>query len=300
MTDNLYSLESEFWQIGILPKTGASVAFGRVKQNTQWVDILRPTSPDDYDNASNCASFMLIPYSNRIKDAKFTFQGQDYQLRVNNQEGSASHGDVRKRAWTVTSVTNNRLEVQFDTQTYDDINFPFDFRVQAVFQVDQRDFVMEIILTNTDDQPFPAGFGHHPYFVRTDDVRIEIPCDQMFELTDFLATAPPVPIAQHLDFRTLRGLESEEINDLLTGRNTEKPIRLVYPSHQLEVDLYADDVFKHAILFTPQNKPFYALEPVTNTNDGFNLYEQGVEDTGVFVLYPGESKRGIFIMRYKR
>jgi len=34
--------------------------------------------------------------------------------------------------------------------------------------------------------------------------------------------------------------------------------------------------------------PFFALEPVTNANDGFNLYANGDVNCGVVILEPGE------------
>src|SRR5262245_33175971 len=110
MTHDLRILENEFWQVGILPETGASIAFGRVRRGDTWVDVMRPTAPTDYGNSSNCASFIMIPWSNRIRDGKMRFNDVDYQLQVNSGDGTAIHGDVRKRAWKVdqadaTSIT---------------------------------------------------------------------------------------------------------------------------------------------------------------------------------------------------
>ena len=63
-------LENEYWQVGILPETGASIAFGRVRRDDTWVDVMRPTDLADYDNPSQCASFVLMPWSNRIRDLR--------------------------------------------------------------------------------------------------------------------------------------------------------------------------------------------------------------------------------------
>jgi len=44
-------------------------------------------------------------------------------------------------------------------------------------------------------------------------------------------------------------------------------------------------------------KPYFAIEPVTNANDGFNLYDKGIPGSGVFVLEPGEEKQGAYVFQ---
>ena len=158
---------------------------------------------------------------------------------------------------------------------------------------------MELSIKNTDSQPFPAGIGHHPYFVRQingEEAQVEIPADKLFELRDKMADSAPVPITPELDFRAARELGDVEIDALLTGVANNKPIRLFHPQQGIAVALESGDIFKHVILFAPPGKPFYAVEPVSNANDGFNLYESGIEGSGVFVLNPGEETNGVFVM----
>ena len=70
----LHVIENESWQVGILPDAGASVAFGRVKRDGRWLDFMRPTPETSYRDPSACASYVLIPWSNRIRDGHFRFQ----------------------------------------------------------------------------------------------------------------------------------------------------------------------------------------------------------------------------------
>ena len=106
MPPTVHLLENDYWQIGILPETGASVAFGRVRQDGKWHDVLRPTDTADYDNPSKCASFVLIPWSNRIRDARFRFRGVEHQLKPSSGDGTASHGDTRRRIWQRAAQEN--------------------------------------------------------------------------------------------------------------------------------------------------------------------------------------------------
>lgn len=296
----LHTLENESWQVGVLPETGASIAFGRIKRGRGWLDFMRPAAPADYGNASLCASFPLIPWSNRLRAARFRFNEVDYQLEANTPEGTAIHGVVRKLPWKVDSANSPRIRLTFRSTDYEKINFPFRFSAAVEYHLEGSAFVIGTTLRNEDTQAMPGGFGHHPYFVRglgsgDNGVALEIPCDQRWELVDKMAEAPPVPItSKHLQFQHLRPLEpekyAEDTDDVLTHRQDDQPVRIVYSKTNTEILFYSDALFKHLILFAPKGKAFFAVEPVTNTNDGFNLYAQGMANTGVFVLQPGEEQ----------
>lgn len=298
MTAIVQVIENDLWQVGILPETGASTAFGRIKHNGQWIDVFRPSSPADYDNSSNCASFLLVPWSNRIRDGRFSFNGETIQLEA-RADGTAMHGVVRNLPWVIESQGADHIQLSFDSRNHDHLNFPFAFQSIATFRLDGAKFVMDLSLKNTDSRPYPAGMGHHPYFVRTingDEVQLEVPCDKMFDLKDKMSYAEPVPVNDHLDFRQAKPLGSTEIDNLLTGTDHNRPIRLIYPQNGFELDMLSDDIFKHVIVYAPEGMPFYAVEPVTNANDGFNLYANGIEGSGVFVLQPDEVVNGSFVI----
>jgi len=292
----LHTLQNAHWQTGVLPETGASLAFGRIRYSGNWIDILRPTAEADYGNSSKSSSFIMLPWANRIKDAKFNFQGNEYQLEATPDDGTARHGDVRKRAWTVVDSSETHLRLSISVP---DGNFPFAFSAQVEYRLDDADFIWTLSLKNEADQAIPGGFGFHPYFVRTDGdntSQIQIPCAKYFELTDFMATAAPVPINDQLDYRDLRPIDDENYNELLTGRISDQPIRIVYPVWNQEIQMYADDLYEHILLFTP-DEPSFAIEPQTNASDGVNLYAQGIDGSGIFVLEAGEEKQASVTLR---
>lgn len=55
----------------VLPELGASVLNLRAASGRP---VLRPVAVEDVQTSSQCASFVLLPYSNRIRDARFTFE----------------------------------------------------------------------------------------------------------------------------------------------------------------------------------------------------------------------------------
>ncbi len=296
MTPLLHTLENDFWQVGILPETGASIAFARVRKDGAWVDVMRPTSEADYGNSSNCASFIMLPWCNRIKDGLLRFEGQTHQLRTTKDDGTARHGDVRGRAWQVIEATATSIRMSLHSNDFPDMNWPFRFSAAAEYLLLENSFTWILTLKNEDERPFPAGFGHHPYFVKpegTHSPQVQIPCDHQFELVDYLAVAPPVPVRSELDFREARSLDGLVLNDLLTGKIRNKHTELRYPGKNIGLMMQSSDIFEHILIFAPEGKPFFAVEPMSNASDGFNLFADGVPGSGVFVLQPGEERIGM-------
>jgi aldose 1-epimerase len=54
---------------------------------------------------------------------------------------------------------------------------------------------------------------------------------------------------------------------------------------------------RHLVIYVPPGEDFFCVEPVSHVNDGFNLLERGVADTGVRVLAPGQTLAGAVRLR---
>ncbi len=302
---NLHVIQNDSWQVGILPQTGGAVAFGRIAHNGGWLDLLRPTPEESYGTASACASCPLIPWSNRLRDARFRFRGHDYQLLVSHPDGTAIHGAARNFPWKIEAEDATSLTISYTSTDFGGVNFPFHFSTRQTFRLDGERFTLSTSVKNEDTVAFPAGFGHHPYFMRTlsspkDNVQLEIPCSQYFEVENCLPSAGPVPIESRVDFRKARSLGDVLIDDCLTARVDEQPIHITYPESGVRITMPFDPIYQNVVLFVPLNKPFFAVEPVTNANDGFNLYEKGIPGSAVFVLEPGTERRGDFSLIHEK
>ncbi len=290
---NVVALENEFWQVGILPETGASTAYGRVRVGEDWIDLMRPTAPEDYGNSSKAANFIMLPWCNRIRDGVLRFNGQTYQMRTEKDDGTARHGDVRKRVWQVESQSYRHVYLTITSADYADMNYPFKFSARAEYALEGRDFVWRLTLKNEDTRPMPGGFGFHPYFVRPEaEPKVMVPCEQQFNLVNYLAEGGPVLLTNRLNFQQPRALGNDEINDVLTGRVVDAPAFMQFPSANVGLLMRADPIYRHLLLYAPVGQPFFALEPMTNVNDGFNLLARGIDESGVFTLQPGESQAG--------
>lgn len=297
------ALTSSTWQVGILPRAAGAVAYARVLVDGAWRDLLRPTRATRLDSPASCASFPLIPWSNRVADARLTFGGRTWQLPRTSPDGTAMHGSVLPFAFTVLERTEDSIRLSLDSREVVGMGFPWAFRSEITYRVGDDGLVVTTTVENLDAEAFPAGFGHHPYFVRSlvpggGEPQLEIPATRGYALEAAMAVAEAGPVPVRADYSTLRPLGGRFVDDCLTGR-LPGPARIVYPGARadggdVEVRITADDVYSHWVVYVPVSRGYFAVEPATNANGGFALAERGVPGSGVFVLQPGESRTGSF------
>ena len=219
----LYHLENDYWQVGVLPGIGASLAYGRVRLEDRWAHVLRPTDVADFRNASATSAFLMLPWTNRIRDGRFTFRGETVQLREISDDGTARHGVARGRHWQVAYATEAFIRLKFNSAQHEALDFPWRFQAEAVYQLDGRDFIVTIKLSNSGDVAFPAGFGWHPLFRAREGVgrgRAELALsDELRAGTrDCPRSAAPQALPEDLDFRRGRALGGQTIDDVFSGR----------------------------------------------------------------------------------
>jgi aldose 1-epimerase len=282
-------------ELAVVPDAGASIAGLTALVHGTRVPILRPT-PDDAIaslNSSLFACFALVPWSNRLADARFAFAGRTHQLRANTPEGYAIHGDVRKRPWRVVAETASTLELAFASRDFGDVNFPFPFEVTLRYALDGATLAATIALTSRADEAMPAGMGFHPYYRRTlldDAEQVEIRATAPRAYRELVPVHPAVAIAPDQDFSRGRALGDQDFDTCFAGWDGKATI--TWPGSRVRAHVACDATLDHMILFAPPGKPFFALEPVSNANNGFNLAALGDPDAGVRVLAPGETLRG--------
>ena len=286
---DLITLENNYWNVVLAPSAGASVANCFIKHQNAWQPLMRETAKEviQKGNPSNYSSFTMAPFSNRLKEARFSFEGKDYQLRA-NADGNTQHGDVRSRAWEVMATDKTMLEARINSKDFPEFNFPFPFVLVVLYILEDDTFATHLRLTNTGSSAMPAGFGIHPYFNRFigEEVKLQFSAQDYYVTENLLPTGERKSVKDELDFSKPRVVAKQEINHVF--RNFEN-LHLHYPEFSLFFD--CDPVFEHLVVYTPPDGSL-AVEPVTNAADGFNLLAKGIEGTGVKVLQVGEVLEG--------
>ena len=257
------------------PEQGTSLHSFEIHREDTWLSLMPRIGDPACDLAA--ASFLMVPYSNRIANGAFAFAGRSYQLA--NAEQHAIHGDVRNRPWVVAEKTPQRLVCTFDSTDHDEVNWPWPFAVCAEYQLSEQTLQQRLRLWNRGDGPMPAGFGWHPFFNRT-----RIP------------SGPTQPLAVHQDFSNEKPLARENFLDTCfhgyQGRGS-----ITWPTSGIRLHFACSSAASHLILYNPADKPYFAVEPVTNANDGVNLYDRRDPTSGIAVLEPDQSLEASFDLR---
>jgi aldose 1-epimerase len=295
----------------LVPEAGASIASFDGLQGSTWLPLMRHTPVADLAqlNVSMMASFNLVPWSNRVVGAAFTFRGQRYSLQANTPQGFAIHGDAIRREWRITEQTDQSVTCALDSRDFADFNYPFPFTATIKYVLSDAAFDTHFTLTNQHTDAIPAGFGFHPYFMRSlssahpDEVMVQFRARGVYPpLPGMLA--PPVETAVVPEFDPLRELPhnmnftdpssiGERFIDHCYG-GWDGRAAIIYPTTGVRLDFECDASLRHVILYTPPGRDFFALEPVTHANDALNMHSAGVAGTGLRILHPGEHLTGTF------
>jgi len=294
-------LESSHWRFWSEPALGAQWMAAQVRHGDRWHDVVPDCRPmDPSSTAANAAgqapeaplpaaNFHMIPYSNRIRDGRFSFAGE--QIQLDEAESHAIHGALRKLPWDVVSCDSTSLTCEFDSRTYGKINWPWPLSARIEQRVQDDVFSSTIEITNQGDSPMPVGTGWHPYFVRQvagSAPTLTLPVTSVYpdDNGDCLPTGAATALPEALDFRQARALDPDQrIDNCFAGLSGACHIH--WKSAGIELIMAASNQCNHLVLFNPA-MPHFAIEPVTNANDAFNLQNRGIA-AGMQQLLPSQT-----------
>jgi len=292
----LLEVTNDGLRMRIAPEVGASLLDLSLERGGAFTPLLR-RAPEPLSRSSDAASFLLVPYSNRLRDGRFRFEGRTYELH--HPKADAIHGDVRDRPWEITHCYDHGCTLAFDSRAFGDIHFPFPFAATVAYRLENGAFSSELRLVNTGATRMPAGLGFHPYFNRAlggsnEAVLLKLAVRGVYPGSPELPAlpiGPPVPLQPEQDFSKLRPL-AVVLDHCFAGWDGHAEIS--WPDSRVGIVMEASAQLRHVIVYSPDGKPFFALEPVSHVNDGFNLFASGQSGTGVVVLEPGECLEGGF------
>jgi aldose 1-epimerase len=249
--------------------------------------IFRQT-PEKPASVSDCASFPLIPFSNRIRNGRFSFAGAAFQIPLDKRDPRfTNHGHTRHHPWQVAASTPTDLTLRF-SQPEPTPSWPFPFTAEQEFNLSPGRLTMRARIRNDHTMPAPAGIGFHPYFTRLPDTALGFAADCIWETDELdipVRSAPPVG---RFGFTPGKAIEAPLINHAYGGWNGTAEI--IHPS-RLRVLINATAELNHLILFTPAGKNFFGFEPVSHRPDALNPLADE-RDQGITILSPGESLEG--------
>ena len=283
-------LRSERLRVVVSPARGGSLLAMRVKRGEAWLDLMP-------DPGSRGASWLMLPYSNRIRDGRFVFDRREHQLA--GAKNHAIHGDVRTRPWRIVEQTPSSLVLAFDSAEFPDFNWPWPVHATVGIRLSGDRVEQTLRLENRGKTTMPAGFGWHPYYRRWlsregEPVVLGFTAPRIHPDTDAdgLPDGPPEPVPADLDFSTPRELGSRRIDACFAGFDGQATIQ--WPESGVTLTYACSPNVTHLICFGPEDRPVLAVEPAANANDGVNRLAAGEADSGVIPLPAGDGLEASF------
>lgn len=258
-------------------------------------------APDGPIETGQASSFLMAPWTNRVRDARFRFAGAEHPLRPNFPDATAIHGVVRDAPWRVTDRTPVSARLAYDSRSDGAVNFPFAFASVFRAELAPDELTLDLSITNLDDRPMPAGCGHHPYFPRTlmaagEQLELSAGVRGRYPMDKCLPVGPSTDDDRCAALRRGGPVGNPGLDDVFSGFDGRAV--LTWPDSRVRLTMECSAGFEHLVVFTPRLNPadesspplpWICVEPCTMVNDGFNLLEDGGLATGVRVLEPGET-----------
>ncbi len=286
----------------ILPNLGFNCFDFRGVVEGKTVDVLDsvPNFESGNEQPSSSGIPILFPFPNRIRNGKFTWNGNDFALPGTDKWGNAIHGLCMDRPWRVVRQSDDFVTGQFQLSVDAPDRrslWPADFVIEVDYELVRSRLRARFRILNPDSRPLPWGLGTHPYFKvplttesRYDDCLVEVPAQRRWELQDCLPTGKTVALDDSYDLRDGAYLNVLKLDDVYTGLECDGPqfdCLVMDESAGLQVTLTCPPIFREIVAFTPPNRSAVCLEPYTCPTDAINLQTSGL-DVGWRVLGPGQ------------
>ncbi|MBL8290026.1 MAG: aldose 1-epimerase [Rubrivivax sp.] len=257
-------------RLALRPDLGGCIAglwFGEVP-------VLRSTEPGSLASARLSGCYPLAPYSNRLGYRRFRWLGREYTTEANFDDNPHSvHGVAWQRVWEVQerSATAARLRYRHGG----DAHWPFAFDLEQHFALDGSALELRLVFTNRAPHAQPAGLGWHPYFPKRARSRLHI---ELSDRWDNDASGLPVRrVAQP------GGIDADiahlEFDNCFEGWRGAARLR------DEKLSLRLTSSLRTLVVFTPQTKPYYCVEPVSHVSNAIHMAEPAA--CGLVALEPG-------------
>ena len=250
-------------RVVLAPEIGGSVA--------SWTQgdrpIMRPLA--DGTLAENLprslASYPLFPFSGRVANRQFSFDGTTYELPA-LLNGHAIHGCGWQEIWQIADADKRSATMRLDHQP--NALWPFAFVATQRFTLSADRLVVDVMIENRHDRPAPAGFGLHPFFPRSPAATLQLHTDHVWPNgPDAIPTAKVTPPAKW-DFSNALPVGADFVDNCFGGWDGRAC--LTYPDLGYRVRIEADKELGHVVVFVPDGQSFFCVEPVSHMPDALN------------------------------
>jgi aldose 1-epimerase len=226
------------------------------------------------------ASFPLVPFSNRIGDAQFIWDGTPIELTRNfAPEPHAIHGIGWTSAWDIADKGERYIELSLRHDG--DACWPWPVAAVQRYSLTNDTLEMKLSATNLADHPVPLAFGHHPYFDQK-GASLHFSATHVLMCGDDLLPTHVQAVDGAFDFNRDRSVRGLDIDNCYTGWDGKA--RITWADLPLAVEIESD--LPAAVVYVTAGGDSFCFEPVPHINNALN---RPGDLPAMPVIAPGES-----------
>ncbi|MDR5760172.1 aldose 1-epimerase [Caballeronia sp. LZ035] len=297
---SLVELRHDARRVLLAPDIGGAIAAFDESRDGRTIHWLRPATSEALAarDPLGMASFPLLPYCNRIRDARFAFHGALVDLSGDgNKFPHALHGNAWRLPWRVDEMSDARarLVLRHEPSREAGHHWPFAYEAAQDFLLDTDSLSVTLFVRNLSDRAMPFGMGHHPYYPRTRNTRVHARVAAMWHSTPDLL---PTHAGAHASVDAMASQEGMSADAFDLDNNYacwSRSATISWPGERRSITLSADPDFAHMVVYAPAVHPdLLCVEPVSNVADWINLDSVDHAMKGGAVLMPGKSASATF------
>jgi aldose 1-epimerase len=259
-------------RLALRPDLGGSIA-------GLWLGaqpVLRSTEPAALGSARASGCFPLLPYSNRLGYRRFDWKGRAYTTTANfgDDYPHSVHGVAWLQPWAVGASGADFVELQLTQPSGPD--WPFGFHAVQRFELTPGALRVQLTLTNIDARNAPVGLGWHPYFPKRGHSRLHLALSHRWD-----SGADQLPVRRVAQAGIAGDVSELHFDHCFDGWHGAAQLR------DEALDLRITSSLDRVVVYTPQDKPYYCVEPVSHVSNAVNLPEP--TEHGLASVPPGES-----------
>ena len=244
---------------------------------------------------------VLLPWPNRIRDGRWTWEGRELQLEVVSPEApTAIHGLVAWQSWSVLASAEDGVTVGTVVEPHP--GYPFRLAAAVDYRLAEGELSVTVRVRNLGADRAPFGVGMHPYLrvgAEQDgdigEADLTLPVRTVLDLDGGLPTGGRSPVDGAVGRIGDRALD-DAFTDLVRDDDGWARARLRGPAGTLE--LAVDGAWSWLQVFSGDQLPegrrrqSLAIEPMTCPPNAF------ADGTDLLVLDPGADWAGTWTLTW--
>jgi aldose 1-epimerase len=213
------------------------------------------------------ATFPLVPFSNRIGNGMFDWNGETIAIEKNfAPEPHAIHGVGWKRAWRVERHSDSSVTLILSHSP--DANWPWAFEARQVVTLDKTGLTLALSARNLSAQAVPLAFGHHPYF-DVAGATMAFAAERMWTTgSDGLPSGTVKPDGQ-FDFSLPQPVKGRDIDHCYAG--IAGRARITWSGRRFALEVTSTPPMAAAVVYIPKGGDAFCFEPVPHITNALNL-----------------------------